>query len=267
MFPEILQVGPLHLRSYGFLLAIGFLIGTWMVLRDGRSRGMDPDKLLSQVFVVLVAGILGARLFYVLGHLDSFQSEPWRALFLWEGGLTLWGGFIISVPIGIWYSRRQKTNTWEVADVLAAPIALAAAFGRVGCYLNGCCYGAPTTLPWGVHFPEHSEAARHFAGAALHPAQLYNTAAGLLVFVVVLVARRYLKAPGQAWWLMIGLYALLRSAIDLTRYYDASAILLTWQDGRLTESQAIGLGIALVSLVAFIWLGRSYQSQPAPGSS
>jgi phosphatidylglycerol:prolipoprotein diacylglycerol transferase len=245
------------------LLAIGFLIGTWLVLRDGRRRGMDPDSLLSVVFVVLVAGILGARLFFVLGHLDFFREEPLEALFIWRGGLTLWGGFIVGIPIGIWYTRRHKIDTWKAGDILAAPVALAAAFGRVGCYLNGCCYGSPTDLPWGVHFPEGSEAAIQFAGAAVHPAQLYNTAAGLVVFVVVLIARNFLKAPGQVWWLMMGLYALLRSVIDLTRYYDDSAILFTWGSGRVTESQAISLGIALVSLIAFVWLGRRYRNQQA----
>ena len=105
-----------------------------------------------------------------------------------------------------------------------------------------------------MHFPDGSEPHLHFGEAALHPAQLYNAAAGLFVFAVVMLGARYLKAPGQRWWLFLGLYSVIRAAIDPTRYYEESAILIRMSGFVLTESQAIGIGIGVVSAIAFVWL-------------
>lgn len=263
MYPEIFQIGGFHLRSYGVMLALGFLIGAWLALREGRRVGLDPDSLLNLIFAVLVAGVVGSRLFFVLGHLDYYSSHPLETLFIWRGGLTLWGGFLLAVPLGILYTRRHRMDTWKVADVLAAPIALGAAIGRIGCFLNGCCYGEPTALPWGVVFPDGSEPALQFGQQALHPSQLYNALAGLVVFFVTLVSARFLRAPGQRFWLMLGLYAVFRGAIDLTRHYEASAYLVK---AVLTESQAISLGIAVVSVIAFLWLGRQARKGGVEGA-
>lgn len=261
MLPELFHIGPIPVRSYGILLALGFLAGTWLALRDGRRAGLDPDRLSTLIFSVLLAGVAGARLLYVADHWSEFASQPWRVLAVWEGGLTLWGGFLAAVPLGIWMTRRLGLSTWHTADVLAAPVALGAAFGRVGCFLNGCCYGTPCDLPWAVRFPEGSEAALAYPGQALHPAQLYNAAAGLFVFAVVLVARRRLAAPGQAWWLMLGLYGLLRGLIDLTRAYEPAAR-LGGPAGALTDSQLIALGIVVVSVAGFVLCGRAAQRAP-----
>lgn len=202
------------------------------------------------IFGVLLAGVVGARLFYVLDHLPVFAARPLAAVALWEGGLTLWGGFLLAVPVGIWMTRRLQLPTWRTADVLAAPVALGASFGRVGCFLNGCCYGHPTGVPWGVHFPPGSEADLAFPGQAVHPSQLYNVLAGLFVFALVLWARPRLRRDGQAWWLMLGSYALLRGVIDWTRVYEAEAqaafLGLHW-----TESQWIAAGLVLVSAIGF----------------
>jgi phosphatidylglycerol:prolipoprotein diacylglycerol transferase len=263
LYPEIFQIGGFHLRTYGLLLAIGFLVGAWLGLKEGRRVGLDPDSLLNLVFAVLVAGVIGSRLFFVLGHLDYYSVHPLESLFIWRGGLTLWGGFILGVPVGILYTRRHRMDTWKVADVLAAPIAMAAAIGRVGCFLNGCCYGTVTGLPWGVVFPDGSESTLHFGHQAVHPSQLYNALAGLLVFFVTLASPRFLRAPGQRFWLMLGLYAVLRGLIDLTREYEATAYVI---DGVLTESQAISMAIAAVSLIAFLWLGRRHGEVSSVGS-
>jgi phosphatidylglycerol:prolipoprotein diacylglycerol transferase len=220
-------------------------------MRGARRAQLDPDRVSTLIFAVLFAGVVGARLFYVVDHLDVFTARPLAALAIWEGGLTLWGGFLLAVPVGIWMTKRLQLPTWRTADVLAAPVALGASFGRFGCFLNGCCYGHPTNLPWGVHFPPGSEAALEFPGQAVHPSQLYNVLAGLAVFGIVLWARPRLRGEGQAWWLMLGSYALLRGVIDWTRVYEAEAQ-TTLLGLHLTESQWIAAGLVLVSAVAFV---------------
>jgi phosphatidylglycerol:prolipoprotein diacylglycerol transferase len=213
--------------------------------------------LSSLIFGVLLAGVAGARLLYALEHWSHFASRPWAVLALWEGGLTLWGGILAAVPVGIWLTHRLGLPTWPTADVLAAPVALGAALGRLGCFLNGCCYGTPCDLPWGVRFPAGSEAALAYPGQALHPAQLYNAAAGLLVFGVVLAARpRLAGTPGRTWWLMLGLYASLRGIIDATRAYEPSAR-IAGLGVPVTESQAISLGLVVVSAVGWWLAGRA----------
>ncbi len=241
---------------------MAFLAGTWLALSDGRRAGLDPDRLSTLLFAVLLAGVAGGRLLFVFDHWEAFRSRPWAALAVWEGGLTLWGGFLLAIPVGIAVTKRLGLPTWTTADVLAAPTALGAAVGRVGCFLNGCCYGSPTGLPWGVHFPDGSEAAHDFPGEALHPAQLYNAAAGLLVFAIVRWARPRLGAPGQTWWLMLGLYALLRGLIDQTRAYAPDAI-VSGLGARVTDSQILSALLLLVSIAGFLWAGRRARGRPA----
>jgi phosphatidylglycerol:prolipoprotein diacylglycerol transferase len=256
LHPEIFQIGPLHLRSYGLMLALAFLLGLALALRDGTRRDLDPDKLIDVGLVVLVAGVVGARLLYVIGHPGEFQGRWHEVFYVWHGGLTLWGGFLLAVPAGLWFVRRARLPMWETADVFAAPVAIGAALGRFGCYLNGCCYGVPTGLPWGIRFPAGSLPFAQFGGAALHPSQLYNVLAGLATFVVVTLVGPRLRAPGQRWWLMLGLYGLLRAAVDLSRYYEPSAVWAQWGPLAVTESQVTGVGIALVSLAFFLALSR-----------
>ena len=263
MHPEILQIGPLHLRSYGLTLALAFVLGLGLALREGTRRGLNPDKLIDVGLVVLVTGVAGARLLYVLGHLAEFRGRWHEVLFVWHGGLTLWGGFLLAVPAGLWFLRRARLPVWETADVFAGPVAIGAALGRFGCYLNGCCYGVPAALPWAVQFPVGSLPFAQFGGAALHPSQLYNVLAGVVTFVVVTVAGPRLRAPGQRWWLMLGLYSLLRAAVDLTRYYEPAAVWAQWGALAITEAQVTGVAMAAVSLAAFVALGRRRGSAAA----
>jgi phosphatidylglycerol:prolipoprotein diacylglycerol transferase len=256
LYPELFQIGPLHLRSYGLMLALGFLLGLALALREGARRGLNPDKLIDLSLVLLVSGVAGARLLYVVGHPGEFQGRWHEGLYVWHGGLTLWGGFLVAVPVGLWFLHRARLPMWETADVFAAPVAIGAALGRFGCYLNGCCYGVPTALPWGIRFPAGSLPFAQFGGEALHPSQLYNVLAGLVTFAGVAIAGARLPAPGQRWWLMLGLYSLLRAAVDLSRYYEPAAIWAQWGRLAITESQVTGVGFALVSLGFFLALGR-----------
>lgn len=265
MHPEILQIGPLHLRSYGLMLALAFLVGLGLALRESTRRGWDPDRIIDLGIVVLVSGVGGARLLYVLGHLAEFQGRWHEVLFVWQGGLTLWGGFLLAVPAGLWFCRRAGLPVWQVADVFAGPVALGAAFGRFGCYLNGCCYGVPTSLPWGVRFPPGSLPFAQFGNEALHPSQLYNVLAGLAAYGVVMLVGSRLRAPGQRWWLMLGTYGLLRAAVDLTRYYEPAALVSRWGSIPVSESQVTGVVLALVSLLLFLHLGHRARAEGGAG--
>jgi phosphatidylglycerol:prolipoprotein diacylglycerol transferase len=267
MHPEIAQWGFLHVRSYGLMLSAAFLAGTWLAMREARRRRLDEDRLVSVMLVALVAGVLGARFLYVLEHVDEFRREWMSVVALWQGGLTLYGGVVAGTVAGLVAARRLGLPRWEVADALAPSFALGTAFGRVGCFLNGCCYGRPTTLPWGVRFPEDSFAGLEFGNAAVHPSQLYAAGAGLALFVLLWVLRTRMRTPGHLFWLFLMLFAVARVPLDMTRAYEPAAELLRVAGQPVTESQFTSLALALFSALMMARLRRARtvpDAAPAP---
>jgi len=252
VLPELLHFGPFHLRSFGVMLALAFLLGTWIALKDARRRGLDESSVLNLVLVILVASIVGARGMYVVTHLAEFAGRPLAALAIWEGGLTLYGGLVLGTLAGFAFMARVGLPLGTTADALTPGVALGAGIARIGCFLNGCCYGLPSSLPWAVRFPAGSPPDLQFPGQALHPSQLYNSLAGLVLFGVVLWLRPRVKSPGRLWWTFVVLFLLVRIPIDATRYYEPSAYVWTSPLGPVTDSNAIGLAFLLVALV--FWL-------------
>ncbi len=255
MIPELLRLGPIHLHSYGVMMAVAFLVGTWLGLLEAKRRGLDEDKLLNVVIVTLVASVLGARALYVLEHLADFRREWGSVLALWQGGLTLYGGLVAGTFAGLASARRFGLPRWVVADALAPSLALGTMFGRVGCFLNGCCYGRPTSLPWGVTFPPGSFAALEFGNTPVHPSQLYNAAAGLVLFVVLWAIRTRVRTPGVLFWSFVIAFALVRIPIDLTRTYEADAVIVH-VPFEFTESQLTSLVLVLFGTLMILRLRR-----------
>jgi len=265
--PELFQLGPLHLRSYGLFMAVAFIVGTFLGLREARRLGLDEDKVVNVILVTLIASVFGARLLYVLEHLPEFRREWTSALALWQGGLTLYGGVVAGTFAGLVSARRMGLPVWILADALTPSLALGTMFGRVGCFLNGCCYGQPTSLPWGVVFPHDSFAALEFGDQPVHPSQLYNAAAGLLLFAVFQSLRRRFKVPGVMFWSFIIAFALIRIPLDLTRAYEVNAVLVRVGTLDITESQLMSGGMALFGLLMILRLRRNApHDRPAPAA-
>ena len=244
MHPELFHLGPIHLRSFGTLMAIAFLAGTWLGMREAKRLGLDEDKLVNVILITLVASVVGARALYVLEHLAEFRRSWSSVLALWEGGLTLYGGIVAGTFAGLTAAKRMGLPQWHVADALTPSLAIGTMFGRVGCYLNGCCYGRPTTLPWGVKFPPGSFAALDVGDTPVHPSQLYNAAASLVLFTVLWLVRKRLRTPGVLFWSFVVAFALVRIPLDMTRSYEADAVLVRGIV-QVTESQATSLILAL----------------------
>jgi phosphatidylglycerol:prolipoprotein diacylglycerol transferase len=262
MIPELLHLGPLHLRSYGAMMAIAFLVGTWLGLLEARRLALDEDKLVNVILVTLVASIFGARALYVIEHLGEFRREWGSVIALWQGGLTLYGGIFAGALAGLAFAKRSGLPRWVVADALTPSLALGTMFGRVGCFLNGCCYGHPTTLPWGVKFPVGSFASLEFGDTPVHPSQLYNAAVGLLLFAILWAFRRRFRVPGVMFWTFIVVFALARIGIDLTRAYEPDAVVLRGAI-ELTESQLTSIVMAGFAALMILRLRREAASTPA----
>lgn len=219
MHPEIFG----FVKSYGLMLDISFLVGIVLCVRRGRRHGLSTDTILSFCFAVLVSSLVGVRLFYVLTHLQEFS--PWyRAFFLWDGGLTLYGGIILAI-ITVWVMcRRRGIPFLLLADVMAPALALGLGISRIGCFLSGCCYGLPTDLGWGVHFPAGCPATNQLGAQPLHPAQLYSSAGGFLVFGLLLLAERRGTTTGVTFGRFLILYGLARFLVEFTRFAEARMI-------------------------------------------
>ena len=264
MHPEILRWGMLHVTSYGLMLAIAFLVGTWLALLESRRLRLDEDPIVSVILVALVAGVLGARALYVLEHLRDFRGSYLSVLALWQGGLTLYGGLVAGTLAGLVAARRLGLPMWVVADALTPSLALGTMFGRVGCFLNGCCYGHPTRLPWGVVFPPDSFASLEFGPVPVHPSQLYFAATGLGLFLVAWASRGRVRVPGVTFWGFLALLALVRIPLDFTRAYEVEALVLDLGSVRLTESQITSLSLALFALLMILRLRREARPAAAP---
>jgi len=262
--PEILHWGVLRIASYGLMLAIAFLVGTWLALREARRLGLDEDQVVTVILVALVGGVVGARALYVAEHLRDFRGSYLSVLSLWQGGLTLYGGIAAGTVAGLFVARRTGLPVWLPADALAPSLVLGTVFGRVGCFLNGCCYGHPTQMPWGVVFPPDSFAGLEFGPVPVHPAQLYFSAAGLVVFLLGYALRRRVRVPGVLLWSLIALLALVRIPLDLTRAYEAEAMVVELGVVRISESQVTSTALLLFALLMIARLRRLSRPAAAP---
>ena len=197
MHPVLISIGPLKVYAFGFMLALSFLFAIVISTRRAKKFGLDPQHLLDLSVYVIVAGVLGARLLYVVFHLNEYESIL-DVFALWQGGATLYGGILLAIFASVWFARRKKINFLLLVDVIAPSLALGIMLTRVGCFMSGCCYGEATDLPWGVTFPPESAAGyycQQLAATAghpvsLHPTQLYASLYALAILVFLLVRRK-----------------------------------------------------------------------------
>jgi phosphatidylglycerol:prolipoprotein diacylglycerol transferase len=155
MHPELIEIPFVHLtvKSYGLMMVIGFLAAVTLIRRLSRRFTPDPQHITNAALYSLIAGVIGARVFFVMHYWSQFQNNLLDVFAIWRGGLELLGGVVLAISVIFFYIWYHKLPLRHYLDVLAVGLLLALAFGRIGCFLNGCCYGKPTNLPWGVRFP------------------------------------------------------------------------------------------------------------------
>jgi phosphatidylglycerol:prolipoprotein diacylglycerol transferase len=261
--PTLLKFHGIELHSYGLLLAIAFLLGIQIFVARARARGLPEEAMHALSLWLLVLAIAGGRVLFVLTHWREYAADPLAILRLWEGGLILYGGYLAAIAGGIVYVRRRGLAVWRVGDAAAPSMALGVAIGRIGCFMNGCCYGLPTQLPWGIHFPPETMASYTFPGMAIHPSQLYLSGSSFLLFLVVLALDRKPRFDGWLFWTYIALDAFVRIVIDFTRYYDETAVIGTFGPLTFNMNQVLSAGLIAISVVMLAILSRR-RERPAP---
>jgi phosphatidylglycerol:prolipoprotein diacylglycerol transferase len=257
MCPEFFHIGPIPIRAYGLMLAISFFLGVWYV-KYVTSRDNKPfEPFLTIAYIMIFGGILGARLTYVVLHLHEF-ADNWVASFnpfssehFGIAGLNMYGGVLTAVIGTLLYCRWKKMSVLEVFDYFSPTLGLGLALARIGCFLNGCCFGTPTDLPWGVSFPPGSIPYSVFQDAHLHPAQLYSSLYGLGLFLILHMMMKRKRFVGQLIALLFMIEAVFRFAIEYVRFYEEEMYFRL--DGlHPTYNQVISLLLFLLGLGIYI---------------
>lgn len=256
MHPILVELGRLQIRSYGFMLAVSFLLGIWLAGRRAKRYGIDPQKILDLSVIIILAAVVGSRLLYVVFHLEQYNN-PLDVFALWQGGATFYGGFLLAMAASYWWVQRNGFSFLTVADVLAPSIALGLVFTRVGCLLSGCCYGKPTDHAFGLVFPPDSpagSAAIAYAQAlgrdhvALHPTQVYSSLKGLAIFAILMLLQPKLTKRGATFGLLLVLYGIGRFVIDFFRFYEDNARIVAG----LSFNQVISVVLVAIGLVLLL---------------
>lgn len=241
MFPILFHLGPLTVRTYGALVALSFLASLHLARYAARFRRIGESFLLDLVALLIVSGLLGARLFYILINLSYFREHPAESFKVWEGGLVFYGGFLMAVAVGLIFTRYKGYSVADVADSLAPSLAVGQAIGRWGCLFAGCCYGKPSALPWSIHFSDPASLAP--LGIELHPVQIYESIGCLAIAALLWRAlTRRKETHGEVFWLYLLFYGLLRFGVEFYRGDDRGFV---W--GGLSPSQIIALLAIVVS--------------------
>jgi phosphatidylglycerol:prolipoprotein diacylglycerol transferase len=235
MYPELFRYGNLVISSYGVLLVAAFWSGLYVFLKMGHSRRIDTSHLFNLSLYVMIAAIAGARLFYVIMHWDEFADNWLGAVIPIQkdgtfglGGLIFLGGLIAAVLIGIWYVRRYRLPLWKTADSAAPAVAVGIIFGRIGCFLNGCCFGKVCNQPWGIYYPDDSYANAIIGAQPLHPTQLYDAALAAINLTVLLLLNRKNLPDGMLAAIFLMIYGISRITVDVFRYYESAMMVGGW---------------------------------------
>jgi phosphatidylglycerol:prolipoprotein diacylglycerol transferase len=266
--------GPAELPIYGFgiMLVLAFIFSPWLAWWRARREGLDGDVILDMGFWIFVAGLVGARTFYCIEYWGKDIHNLLEAFQYWRGGIVYYGGIVGGVIGFFAYRWFYPFPLRPYLDTVAPSIALGTFFGRLGCFLNGCCYGDQCRLPWAVSFPRESPAWWHHLHAGLiskgssaslpiHPTQLYSAFDGLVLLILLSAYYPLRRRDGEVMGLLMIAYPITRFLIEYIRNDEVAFF------AGLTISQTISVFLLLCGLVYWAWLSTLPDRRQGPGAS
>ena len=254
MHPRLFELGAITVYTYGVLLAAAYLLGLKLAMVRAKARGLDANRVLDLGIYIIISALIGAKLLLLITDFETFMHNPRELLTLARSGGVFYGGLILAVTVALVYIRKVGLPLWTTTDVFAPGIALGHVIGRFGCLFAGCCYGKPTTMPWGITFTDPFAAANVGTplGTPLHPTQLYEAGAELLILIVLLTTERKGRPfPGRTFWLYMLFYAISRFVIEFYRADDRGTV------GMFSTSQFISLVLAPLAIIMLVYLSRA----------
>ena len=256
MHAILFHIGPVPIRAYGFMLWVGFMIGLFYTARAARRTDIKPEHVVDVALYALIAGIVFAHLASVILDLPYYWKNPSEISGLWSGilsssgglrGLSFHGGLIGGVGAAYIYTRRKGINFLAMADLCSPAVALAYGVTRIGCFLNGCCYGIPTNLPWAVRF--HVDPFSTALTPPSHPTQIYAMLASFLIFRLLLSVDKRRSYTGQVFLSYLAMYSVYRFLIEIFRKGVTAEVALFG----LTQAQLVSLLMLGVTL-PILWM-------------
>ena len=256
MHPIAFQFGSFTITWYGVLVALAFLAGLWTASRRGLHVGFSGETIVDLGPWLIVGVIIGARALYVFSYWrGEFAGHPVADIFkVWRGGLVFYGGFIGASLAFLLYAWKRQLPVWRFADVLAPSIALGSAIGRLGCLMNGCCYGRICQLPWAIHFPSDHRSYPN----GVHPTQVYDSILNLCLYVFLAWLFRRKRFDGQIFAAFLVGYACTRSFVELFRGDYPKYYLGGWA----TPAQLVSAGILVAGVLLLVVLPRIQSASP-----
>ena len=255
MLPKLIS-WPIPIHSYGLMIAIAFLVAVPLMKRDAKKAGIDPNVMHDMSFWGLLLGILGTRILHIVMFPSHYSwGDPVGWIALWNGGLVFQGGPPVVIIFCFFYLKKKGQPTWKTGDVIFPYLALGHAFGRMGCFLNGCCHGAPTDVPWGTSFPKGSPAQLMFEeltqkngwSCAVHPTQLYSVIALVSLCLFLLFLRnKWHPFDGFTMPVYFCLYSMYRFSVEFLR---GDGEVRAWN--HLSQQQLICILFFVIGLIMF----------------
>ena len=259
MYPRLFELGPITVYTYGVLLAAAYLLGLQLARVRAQARGLDANRVLDLGIYIIIAALIGAKLLLLVTDFDAYRANPRELLTLARSGGVFYGGLILAVVVALLYIRKIGLPLWTTCDVFAPGIAVGHVVGRFGCLFAGCCYGKPTTVPWAITFrdPFAQVNVGTPLNQPLHPTQLYEAGAELIILIILLTTERKGRPyPGRTFWLYMLLYAVSRFIIEFYRGDERGSV------GSFSTSQFISVLLAPLAIGMLLYLAR--QSAPEP---
>jgi phosphatidylglycerol:prolipoprotein diacylglycerol transferase len=216
MFPRLLHHGNFYLPTYGFMVALGLIVGLLVIFRLAKKNDVDPDDAWNLGIIVILSGIIGAKILMLIVEWQRYKSDLFGTM---QAGGVFSGGVIAAFIAGTWYVRRRRMPWLKTADVFAPGLALGHAFGRLGCFAAGCCYGKETTLPWGVKFSDEwaHKLSETPLGVHLHPTQIYEFLVEITNFFLLMALIRRKRFDGQIIGTYLFVYGVARFFLEFLR--------------------------------------------------
>ena len=253
MYPIALEFGAFSIRFYGVMAALGFIAAVYLMDFNRKFSTLNKDQCSTMLLIALVCGVAGARIFYFVQFYEQFRGEWWRIIRIDQGGLVFYGGFLLALAAVIIYALKCKADPVRVLDALAPAMAAAHGFGRIGCFLNGCCYGRPTEMWWGIRPVKDSVLEAVAGNLPLHPVQLVEAGENFILCILYCYLLRHTKRGVTVSCFFI-FYGVLRFFNEMMRGDNVLYF-------KLTPAQWIGIALVPAGIIALICFLRNGKQQ------
>ncbi|RJQ33494.1 MAG: prolipoprotein diacylglyceryl transferase [Actinobacteria bacterium] len=237
MRPILFYIGSIPIRAWGVFVATGFLVGLFFAKLRAKEKGIEAALIYDLAFWLLLSGIVGARLFYVLGHTDYFFQHPTEIIYINQGGMAVFGSITLGFLVAVIFCIQHKISFFMLGDIVVPGLLIGQAIGRIGCFFNACCYGSIANVPWAVKFPE-------LIGHR-HPTQLYEAVLDFIVFGFLWILRDRFVKKGTMFLSGIAFYSAIRFLVELMRVSSGRII---WLSISSTITVASLIGLIVISL-------------------